>query len=351
MSHHHHLLVPELLRHVRGRGAGNMDPGPGEQSAGSEDEDDVEDGVKGIRENVREAVGRGYVVSETADRPHLPRHGHLRLLPASEKVDEDVLRVPLVQDLRDEVQVGDQGSLEDDGDVAGVEQLDGIAPLPALLLRVLHRKLDPEPLEVDDQDEDKHSSQQVGHVGQVLAVERLLEGPDLVLLRHQQVEQSDQGALELGSSSCVDGGWAERLPDDRLADVGGDEERDGRPKAVPLLQELIQADHKDTRSEELGDEEDGIAGSEIPDVSVHAREHVGHGLDDGDEDTEELLGSLEQSLVLLGSLVNVDDPGASKELHDEAGGDDRADTQLHQRPFVRCQDNAHPVERIRRFRV
>jgi hypothetical protein len=54
------------------------------------------------------------------------------------------------------------------------------------------------------------------------------------------VEEGDDGALELGAAARVDGGGRERLPDDGLADVGGDEQGDARAKSVPLLQQLIQ---------------------------------------------------------------------------------------------------------------
>ena len=41
--------------------------------------------------------------------------------------------------------------------------------------------------------------------------------------------------VKLCTSSSVDGGGREGLPDDRLADIGGDEERDARSKAIALL--------------------------------------------------------------------------------------------------------------------
>mmetsp|Transcript_41179 Transcript_41179/g.64341 ORF Transcript_41179/g.64341 Transcript_41179/m.64341 type:complete len:373 (-) Transcript_41179:246-1364(-) len=347
MSHHHHLLVPQLLRHIVGGGARDLDPRLGEEGTGGEDEDDVEEGVHWVRDDLSEAGGGGHVVGHSPDRTHLAGHRHLRLLPAAQEVDEDVLRVPLVEDLGDEVQVGHQRRLEDDRDVGGVEELDRVVALGPLGLSVLHGQLNTEALEVNHQHEHQNSSQEIGHVGQVLAVECLLQSSHLVLLGSQQVEKRDEGSLELGPTAGVDGGGAEGLPDDVLAHVGGDEERDRRPQAVALLQELVEADHDDSGSEELADDEDSVSSSQVLDISVHSRENVGNSLNDGDDDSQQLLSPLEQCLVLLGPLVNINDLGASQELHNKTGSHDRADSQLHESSLVGGKDDTHPIERVR----
>ena len=51
MSAHDHLLLPELLGNVLGRAAGHIDPGLGEEGAGTEHEEDVEERVDGIRQH------------------------------------------------------------------------------------------------------------------------------------------------------------------------------------------------------------------------------------------------------------------------------------------------------------
>jgi hypothetical protein len=80
--------------------------------------------------------------------------GTLDLTPGTQEVDEEVGRESFVQELRDEVQVGNECGLQDDGDVAGVEQLDRVAATLTTLLLVLHRNVDTEALEVDDKHED-----------------------------------------------------------------------------------------------------------------------------------------------------------------------------------------------------
>lgn len=56
-------------------------------------------------------------------------------------------------------------------------------------------------MEVDHDEEDEHSGNQVGDVWQVATVEGLLECPDLVLSRYHQVDQRNQRSLELSAFS------------------------------------------------------------------------------------------------------------------------------------------------------
>ena len=95
-------------------------------------------------------------------------------------------------------------------------------------------------LEVDNHSKDQDGSKQVGQVGQVLSVEGFPQSADLVLTGGQKVEESNDCAFEFGSTAGVDGGGRERLPDDGLTDVGGNEQGDAGAQAVALLQQLVQ---------------------------------------------------------------------------------------------------------------
>eukprot|EP00962_Isochrysis_galbana_P018404 scaffold5311_cov120-Isochrysis_galbana.AAC.13 len=236
-----------------------------------------------------------------------------------------VVREALVQQLRDKVDVGDEGRLQDDGHVGRVEELDRVGGLHAALRAVLDGQVDAEALEVDDHQKDEHRRHDVGHVGQVLPVEGLLERLELVLAREHQVEERDQRALEFGAAASVDGRRREGLPHDGLADVGRDEERDARAQPVSLLQQLVQDDDDDAGHEELHDDEDRVARAQLAHIAVHAGDDVGHRLADGDQDAEKLLRAVEEGAVLLQTLVDVDDLGAREELHHQAGGDDGRD--------------------------
>ncbi len=153
--------------------------------------------------------------------------------------------------LRDDVKIGDERTLQDNRNVTRVEQLDRVRAGLAAESSGFDRQVDTEALEVDDNGEDEHGSQQVGQVGQVLAIEGFLERTDLVVAGREQVEQSDDGALEFGTTAGVDGGRAERLPHDRLANVGGNEQGDTRAQTVALLQKLVQEQHNQASNEQL----------------------------------------------------------------------------------------------------
>ena len=90
-------------------------------------------------------------------------------------------------------------------------------------------------LEVNNDEDDHDSGQQIGQVGGVLSVEGVLEGIDLVALGEQEVEQSNDGTLEFSSLVGSDGDGGEALPEDVLANVGSDKERDSRAETVSLL--------------------------------------------------------------------------------------------------------------------
>jgi len=79
-------------------------------------------------------------------------------------------------------------------------------------------------LEEENNHEHEHSCQQVDDIGQLWAVEGLLERANFVRPGDKQVEQGDNCTFKLGTTAGVDRGWAERFPDDVLADVGGDEQ-------------------------------------------------------------------------------------------------------------------------------
>tara|TARA_B110000305_G_C18781199_1_gene334079 strand:+ start:235 stop:438 length:204 start_codon:yes stop_codon:yes gene_type:complete len=60
--------------------------------------------------------------------------GHVVVLPLAEEADNKVPAEPLSKDLCEEVDVADEGGLEDDRDVRGVEELDRERLLDAALL-------------------------------------------------------------------------------------------------------------------------------------------------------------------------------------------------------------------------
>ena len=101
-------------------------------------------------------------------------------------------------------------------------------------------------LEVDDDQCDYNSGEQVAKVRCVLSVDSLLQAVDLVWLCQQEVEESDDASLEFSSLVSSNGDWGEAFPEDALADVGGNKEGDTRSETVSLLKELVK--HEDHES-------------------------------------------------------------------------------------------------------
>ena len=79
-------------------------------------------------------------------------------------------------------------------------------------------------LEVDNDEDDQDGGKKVGDVWCISSVESLLDGKHLVWFGEEEVEESDDGTLELSPILGSDGDWGERFPKDDLTDVCGDEE-------------------------------------------------------------------------------------------------------------------------------
>lgn len=87
------------------------------------------------------------------------------LTPFTQEANQEVSIEISVEHLREEVKIGDQSSLEDDGHVGSVEQLDGVGLNGTTDSVVLEGDVNLEALEVDDDDEDEHGGDQVRQVG------------------------------------------------------------------------------------------------------------------------------------------------------------------------------------------
>lgn len=58
------------------------------------------------------------------------------------------------------------------------------------------------------------------------------------------------------------------------------------------------------------------------------------------------LGSVEERAILFETVVDLNEVGAGKELHEHARGDNGGDTQFHEGSTVGGEDSTHPVEGI-----
>lgn len=148
--------------------------------------------------DVHEVAGRTDVVSKSTDGCSSSRD--VVLSPLSDEADEIVTRLSIlsVKNLGEEVEVGDESSLEDDGDVRSIEQLDGERHFVTTHLSVSESQFNAESLEIDNDKEYNDGSQQAGNVGGILTVEGVLQGEDLVGFGQERVEEGDNGTFEFG---------------------------------------------------------------------------------------------------------------------------------------------------------
>ena len=102
-------------------------------------------------------------------------------------------------------------------------------------------------LQVDDNTEHQNGRQQIHDVGQVLTIEGLSQRHLLVWPGEEQVDQSNDRALELRTSAGVDRRRRESTPDNGLADVCRNEQADATAQSVALLQQLIKKDDNQRR--------------------------------------------------------------------------------------------------------
>ena len=103
---------------------GDVDPESGEESTRAHDEGVVEQRMEGVGLDLKEAPWGHHVVGQSANGRGLTVH--VVFSPAAEEADKVVALVLSVEDGREEVEVGHEGALQDDRDVGGVEQFDGV---------------------------------------------------------------------------------------------------------------------------------------------------------------------------------------------------------------------------------
>ena len=147
-------------------------------------------------------------------------------LPYTKNLDKEVAGETCCQHLRYDEHIRSESRLQHDRHVRGVEEFDGVGTTLAAETVALDGDLDSETLQVNDDGKDDDGGDQVHDVEETLAPEGLAESAAFVVPGEKQVEERDNGTLELGATSNVDGGGREGLPDDGLADVGGNEQVD-----------------------------------------------------------------------------------------------------------------------------
>lgn len=131
------------------------------------------------------------------------------------------------------------------------------------------------------------------------SIEGLPKCGDLVGTCEEEVEESDDSSFKLGATSSGDGHWTESLPEDTFTDICGDEEGNTASKSVTFLEHFIEKDADDSGDEELQDDESGSDEADLRDGTEHATTDVGDSFEEGDNETDEFLGTIEKSAIFL----------------------------------------------------
>ena len=103
--------------------------------------------MEGVSLDVEEVSWRTDVVGKATNRSRVS--SHVVLLPLSKEAHKEVTLELAVEHLGEEVEVGNEGSLENDGDVGGVEELDWEGLGEATDLSVLQSQFNTESLKYD----------------------------------------------------------------------------------------------------------------------------------------------------------------------------------------------------------
>ena len=138
------FLVNKLSANILGAGARDVDPNSGEEGARAHNENGVDQSVDRVTQESVEALWRTDVVSKTTDWGLMT--SHVVILPFSKERNDEVSSELSSKDLGEEVNVGNESSLQDNWDVRGVEQLDWVWLSETSHLLAAQRKLNSESL-------------------------------------------------------------------------------------------------------------------------------------------------------------------------------------------------------------
>jgi hypothetical protein len=165
---------------------------------------------------------------------------HNIYLPNPKELNKEILGKTGEEHLANDVDVGSEGRFEHDWHVRSVEELDWVRATLAAETVALDWNLDAEALKVNDDGKHGKSGDKIHHVRKALSPESFSKGTAFVVPSKKKVEEGNDGTLKLRPTASIDSGGRKRLPDDRLTDVGGDEERDTRAKTITLLKEFVK---------------------------------------------------------------------------------------------------------------
>merc|ERR1719183_1311667 len=124
---------------------------------------------------------------------------HVVILPFSKERNDEVSSELSSKNLGEEVNVRHESSLQNNWNVGSVEQLDWVWLSESSHFLAAQRELNSESLEIDGDQSDNHSREQVAKVWGILSIDSLLKSVKFVWLGQQEVEESNDASFEFGS--------------------------------------------------------------------------------------------------------------------------------------------------------
>lgn len=113
------------------------------------------------------------------------------------------------------------------------------------------------------------------------------------------MEQSDDGTLKFRSTTGVNSSGGERLPDNALANVGSDKERDTGSQAIALLEELVKENNNEAGNNKLKDKKKADTSTEVTRLSIKTGQNIHSGLSERKDNSKHYDIPLAQLLCRL----------------------------------------------------
>lgn len=120
----HQYNTRSLVSYISRRRPRDINPGLGKVCTGAQHEGNVDHSVDRVFNHMAQRFWWREVVAEARD--WVGAHGSICCWPHTQEADKDVACETRGEHLRDDVQVADQGTLQNDGNVGGVEELDRV---------------------------------------------------------------------------------------------------------------------------------------------------------------------------------------------------------------------------------
>lgn len=237
-------------------------------------------------------------------------------LPNTEDASDEGLWPVASDHLRELANLGNDGALNDDWGVGGIEETDLIWLWLLAVHGGLETDIDLDVFEEDNSDENKDGGENARKVWKVGAEDSFTKSAKFVLANDKEVEESDDSTFVFNTVTVLVLLEGEETPHDLFADVSADEEGSARANTVTIAKEFIKKNDNNTSGKKLSDDKDTTDNANFVDITIAAGKNVSNSLESSHNKTSELLSSVEESGRSWISWVAVEKAETRKKLKD-----------------------------------